>query len=226
MPQIDLRVGEIRWPSKCCRCGSAHFAWRARTEKILTRSVLAVNEYRKITLHEVPVCNRCEFARYFWFGGAILAAAIGLLLPSVAEMEGPLRHIDIGLFIVGVVLAVVGTTKSPIRIVRFDDATNSLRVEIYNQAVADEMMQREQRRTDLEGHAQYLAAHAEKQRLRDREVMRTIRTICALGCAGGLLMAFWMRDTSGYFMLVFSALCWAPFEWRSLRRRRRQGGET
>ncbi len=186
----------------------------------MTRSVLAGSEYRAITLHEVPVCSRCENARYYWFGAAILAAVVGLMTGQVAGTDGALSHFVIGMFILGVILATIGTTKSPIRILKFDEASNSLQVKIYNRAVADEMVQREQRRTDWEGHAEYLAEQAERQRMRDREVRRTIRAICGVGVAGGLYFVCALGAKAGYAMIVFSLLCWAPFEWKYAHRRK------
>jgi hypothetical protein len=219
MPKIDIRMGDIRWPPKCCRCGSPEFAYHSRTENVVTRTVISATESVAITLNNVPICDRCENARRYWFGGAIAFAAIGSLFLYLAGSGGFLQTVVLALYVIAVLLAIVGTNKSPVRIIKFDERTNLLRIEIYNRDVASEMLKLESGRTDLQGHAEYLAIQEEKQKKKDREVRLTIRTICVLGFALGLYLVYLAEAATGYSVMIMSLLFCLPFEIKHLRKK-------
>ena len=219
MPKIDIRMGEIYWPAKCCRCGGEQFTYRTRTEKIVTRSVLTVTEYRVITLADVPVCDRCEKARFSWFAGAVVAAAIGFYFLQSAGLSEMHAKGGLAMLALAGLLAGVGSKKKPIRIIKFHEKNNSFTIDIPNRDVAAEMMRREAVRTDLEGHAEYLAVQQEKQRTQDREVRMTVRALCLVGFALGLFFVIKLGETAGYGIMLFSVVCAIPFEMKHQRKK-------
>jgi hypothetical protein len=216
MPKIDIRMGEIDWPQACCRCAGAEFSYRTRTENVVTRTVITATESRAITLANVPVCDRCEHARSFWYAGAAVAAAVGLgmLYFGAAESAG---GIMLTMFVLAVLLAIVATRKSPIRIIRFDERNNSLKVQVYNRAIADEMRRREAARQDLDGHAEYLATQEKIQRKKDREVRLTVRTLCLFFFALGVYLVAKLGEPTGYTVMFLSLAFCLPFEIKHLR---------
>ncbi|MDM5181485.1 hypothetical protein PO883_30345 [Massilia sp. DJPM01] len=212
MPKVNIRMGDIQWPATCCRCGSEEFSYRTRTEKVVMRSVVAATEARAVTLVNVPVCDRCDNARRYWFAGASAAAAIGVLFLAFAANHDTYLTPDLGIFVLAVFLALIGTTKSPIRIIQFDEKINSLKIQIYNHSVAAEMLRREAGRTDLAGHAEYLDIQQDKQRKQDREVRLTVRTLCLLFFISGLYLVFTLGETTGYAVMILSAAFCLPLE--------------
>lgn len=172
-----------------------------------------------ITLANVPVCDRCENARYYWFSGAAVAAALGLLVLYFTGADHSTALL--GTFVLAIFFAIIGTGKSPIRFTRVDEKTNLLKMQIYNREIAREMAAREAGRQDLDGHAEYLAMQKEKQRKQDRELMLVLRKLGILGFAGGVYLAMPKGDAGGYFLMIVSLLFCLPFEINRFRDKRK-----
>jgi hypothetical protein len=135
MPNVEIPVDQIQWPPKCCRCGSTEYVYRAHTDDVVTRTLLSVTEYRKISL-QIPVCNRCARAQWVWFGAAIGLAAVGMLILYVAGESDTVGNIIAVVFILAVLAAIVGVRQRPIKILKYDDKKHTLNIRIYNDDVA------------------------------------------------------------------------------------------
>jgi hypothetical protein len=214
MPKLDIALGDIQWPATCCRCGSHNFSLRTHTEKVVTQTMISATEYRQISLHNVPMCDRCKDAKYLWFGLAAVAAAIGMLILYFFPGHEQLSHLMLGTWSLAIVLAIVGTEKGPLKILKFDVETSSIKVKIYSRQVAAELAQLEAARPADAGHAQYLKMQEEKKRKQDREVIWTIRTVCVLALVFGLWLLIESDMDDGYGVVVMSLMFWLPIELR------------
>jgi hypothetical protein len=144
MPTVELRMGDIEWPAKCCRCGSDRISYRTHSEEVITRSgPLGSSTKQEITLANLPVCDRCADAQMVWGGAGMLALAAGGLALFLIEQSNALSLWVLVLFMLGICMVTIGTYKAPIRILRFDARSNTIEVKIYSCEVADEMSRRE-----------------------------------------------------------------------------------
>ena len=141
MKIIDVDAEEINWPTKCCRCGSKKFDIREHTEKVVLWTTLSVTKYRHVLLN-IPVCSACASAYLKWFCAAILFAGIGC-----AGLY--LFHKSVGFVLfwwaLAIVCGLIGTNKKPIKVMGFNEDQNTMRIKIYNDAIANEMRRKAQR---------------------------------------------------------------------------------
>jgi hypothetical protein len=154
MPTVELRMGDIQWPEKCCRCGTGGMSYRTHCEDVITRSgPLGSSQKQEITLANVPVCDRCADAQMVWVGFGILAVAAGGIAFFLIENSDRLFPWVFALIILGIGMAEFGLYKAPIRILKFDEGRNAITVKIYDRDVADEMSRRELLRQNSVGGA-------------------------------------------------------------------------
>jgi hypothetical protein len=217
MPSVDIRMGNIQWPPRCCRCGSEKYSHRTHTDKVVVRTLLSVTEYRKINLNNVPICDRCANARLFWFGAAIVCGAFTYIIFSFAkDIPAYFSNVGLALSILGVVLAIAGVYKSPIKILKFDEKKNSIRIRIYNREIARQMSILEAARKDLPEHSEYLEIQQKKQKKQEREAKLTIRILCFIGFMAGLILILGFGINDGYLMIIISMIFGLIFEAKRL----------
>lgn len=140
MKIVDVDAENINWPAKCCRCGSKKFDIKEHSEKVVLWTTLSVTKYRQVFLN-IPVCGGCASAHLIWFGAATLLAGIG-------ASGLYLFHKSVGFvlfwWILAIVCGLIGVNKKPIKIMGFDEDKNTMRIKIYNDAVANEMRRKKQ----------------------------------------------------------------------------------
>ena len=144
MPDVEVGFENIKWPAKCCRCGSAEYTYRSHTDEVVIRTLLSVTQSRKITL-TIPVCDRCAHAQYIWFGAAIAATGIGVAVLYLVKETDWTNNLVGASFILAVILGLVGVYKKPIKILKFDEKSRTVRIKIYNTEIASEMSDRARR---------------------------------------------------------------------------------
>jgi hypothetical protein len=139
MPKVEIPADSIKWPSKCCRCGSSSYSFRQHTDKVVIRTILSVTQYRKISLN-VPICDRCAMAQYYWFGAAVLLAGIGyLLLKTTGSPNNVPVYVQLS-FVGAIALAIVGVYMRPIKILGFNEKEGTLKLKVHNNQVANELV--------------------------------------------------------------------------------------
>ncbi len=144
MPTVELRMGDIEWPAKCCRCGSDSMSYRTHSEEVITRTgLLGSSMKQEITLENIPLCDRCADAQMVWVGAGLAAIAAGCIAFFLIEESNALFLWVFIMVILGTCMATIGTYKAPIRLLRFDEFRNSIEVKIYDDDVAGEMSRRE-----------------------------------------------------------------------------------
>lgn len=141
MPTVEINANRIQWPNKCCRCGTHHYTCRQHTDKVVLRTTLSVTAYRKIGV-KIPVCNRCAFAQYIWFGAAIVLAGLGYFALEMSGAKNNVPSLVPVAFVGAVILAIVGVNKRPIKILGFNEEKNTIKLNIYNKQIADELSSR------------------------------------------------------------------------------------
>ena len=95
-------------------------------------TTLGVTRYRHMTIN-VPICDRCARAQYVWFGAAALVGGtIFLPIPLWTTTPDALAVVAV----LAVTLAIVGTRARPLKIVKWDEKTNRLTLDIASKDVA------------------------------------------------------------------------------------------
>ena len=135
MPTIEIDAGNIQWPARCCRCGSKDFSYRPHADKVVVWTVLSVTAYRQISLN-IPVCNRCSVAHYYWFGAALSATGIGFAILQLTKGPNNVSNLVPGFWFLAIALGIIGTRKTPIKILKFNEEKNRLTIKIFNKEVA------------------------------------------------------------------------------------------
>jgi hypothetical protein len=135
MPTVEVASDQLHFPPRCCRCGGSEYANREHTDDVVISTILSVTKYRKITL-QIPVCDRCAHAQWIWFGAAIGLGGLGMLIASVFGESDAAINFVILLFVTGVIAAMVGVRKKPIKILKYDEDKDTLKIRIYNDEVA------------------------------------------------------------------------------------------
>jgi hypothetical protein len=95
-------------------------------------TTLGVTKYTHLSL-TIPVCDRCAHAQYYWFAAAAALAGLGLL-PIGLWSRAPNALLVV--FVLAIVLAFIGTRRRPLKILKLDEKTNRLSLDIYNDKVA------------------------------------------------------------------------------------------
>jgi len=91
-------------------------------------------KYSLISL-EIHLCKRCVNQKWKWFGAAGVAVLLGLLGVSPSNLEEPISLPAMFMFFVAFILIYVGGRK-PVKILRFDEEMNSLKIKISNDSIA------------------------------------------------------------------------------------------
>lgn len=138
MPVVRIPFDNLEWPRRCCRCGNADYGLRKHNEKVLTRTLLSVSEYREVTL-TIPVCPTCARMQWLWFGAAIVCAAAGTMFLWPTSTPNDVSAFVLWLFVAAVVLAWVGVYQRPLRVLGFNDQMRLLTVRIYDGETAAHM---------------------------------------------------------------------------------------
>jgi|SRR4051812_47648472 len=135
MKEVEVDADDQHWPQKCCRCGGKAFSIREYMEKVVIWSTGAVTKYDLVLLH-IPVCGTCASVHKIWLGAAAALGAIGFIANNAGKSIGFVLF----WLVSAIVLALVGVNKKPIKVLRFDKTRNRLRIRIYHDAVAAELI--------------------------------------------------------------------------------------
>ncbi len=146
MPTVELRMGDIQWPAKCCCCGTDRSSYRTHCEDVPIRSRWMFYEKREISLANLPVCDRCADAQMVWVGLGVLTVAVGCIAFFLLEKSNRFYPWLFAVIVLGIGIAQIGLFKAPIRILEFDESSNTIKLKVDNLEVAEEMMRRERAR--------------------------------------------------------------------------------
>jgi hypothetical protein len=136
---IEAPLGDLRWPRACCRCGSGEFRLRRHTENVVTWTAIAVTAYRKITV-QIPVCARCAWRRSLWYGSAAALTAATLMVGSTLDTTTYGGVLIGALLMVAVGMVLLGLNGQPLRLLKFDAATQVLTLRVYASGTAEALL--------------------------------------------------------------------------------------
>jgi hypothetical protein len=112
---------------------------RQHTENVISWTVVGVTAYRNISI-PIPVCSRCFYGRYFWYGAAVTLTAMGLVLGKNLEASAFGGVIMGGLMLLAVGLGFVGTRRQPLNMLSFNAKGELLTLRVYNGATANALL--------------------------------------------------------------------------------------
>lgn len=136
---IETSIHQLQWPNACCKCGSPHFTVRTHAENVVSWTVVGVTAYRNISI-SVPVCNRCFYERYFWYGAAVAITAMVLAFGKSLEAVA-FGGVIMGSLLLGAVgLGFLGTRRQPLNMLSFNVKSGLLTLRVYNGATAKALL--------------------------------------------------------------------------------------